>query len=107
MKSAIKLVSNEATTAATRRTGAADEQVGLRIRRARIASKLSQEELAGRIGVSCQQLQKYEVASNRVSVARLIDIADALKINVARLLRDDDSRDVTLANEPEPFLRLT
>ena len=74
--------------AQVRRTGQADTEVGSRIRRARMNAKMSQEELAGRIGISCQQLQKYEVATNRVSVGRLIDIADALKVDVAALLRD-------------------
>ena len=71
-----------------RRTGQADAELGVRIRRARMNAKMSQEDLAGGIGISCQQLQKYEAATNRVSVARLIDIADALKVDVATLLRD-------------------
>jgi transcriptional regulator with XRE-family HTH domain len=71
-----------------RRTGQADAQLGVRIRVARTEAGLSQEELANRIGISCQQLQKYEVAANRVTVARLIDISDALGLDVTRLLSD-------------------
>jgi transcriptional regulator with XRE-family HTH domain len=71
-----------------RRTGQADAQLGVRIRVARTEAGLSQEELATRIGISCQQLQKYEVAANRVTVARLIDISDALGLDVTRLLSD-------------------
>jgi transcriptional regulator with XRE-family HTH domain len=71
-----------------RRTGQADAQLGVRIRVARTEAGLSQEELANRIGISCQQLQKYEVAANRVTVSRLIDISDALGLDVTRLLSD-------------------
>jgi transcriptional regulator with XRE-family HTH domain len=62
-----------------RKPGQADTQLGVRIRLA---------ELAGRIGISCQQLQKYEVATNRVTVSRLIDISDALGLDVTKLLSD-------------------
>jgi transcriptional regulator with XRE-family HTH domain len=71
-----------------RKPGQADTQLGVRIRLARAAAGLSQEELAGRIGISCQQLQKYEVATNRVTVSRLIDISDALGLDVTKLLSD-------------------
>jgi transcriptional regulator with XRE-family HTH domain len=71
-----------------RKPGQADTRLGVRIRLARAAAGLSQEELAGRIGISCQQLQKYEVATNRVTVSRLIDISDALGLDVTKLLSD-------------------
>jgi transcriptional regulator with XRE-family HTH domain len=72
-----------------RKPGHADTQLGVRIRQARTAAGLSQEDLAGRIGISCQQLQKYEVATNRVTVSRLIDISDALGLDVTKLLSGD------------------
>jgi transcriptional regulator with XRE-family HTH domain len=71
-----------------RKPGKADTLLGVRIRLARAAAGLSQEELAGKIGISCQQLQKYEVATNRVTVSRLIDISDALGLDVTKLLSD-------------------
>jgi transcriptional regulator with XRE-family HTH domain len=44
---------------------------------------MSQEVLARRVGVSFQQLQKYERGANRVSASKLFEIADALKVDVA------------------------
>jgi transcriptional regulator with XRE-family HTH domain len=41
---------------------------------------LSQEELAKSIGLTFQQVQKYERGTNRISVSRLLDISKALKI---------------------------
>lgn len=41
---------------------------------------LTQEELGSRIGVSYQQIQKYETASNRISVSRLFRIASVFAV---------------------------
>jgi transcriptional regulator with XRE-family HTH domain len=55
-----------------------DEHVGLRIREARLAADLSQTGLGAKIGVTFQQVQKYEKGANRVGCGRLQQIADAL-----------------------------
>lgn len=52
-----------------------DEYVAERIRTARIASGMSQGELGGKLGISFQQVQKYENGTNRVSAGRLYHIA--------------------------------
>lgn len=52
--------------------------LGSRIRLARSHGKVSQATLAGMLGVSFQQVQKYENGANRVSVESLIKIAAAL-----------------------------
>ncbi len=43
---------------------------------------LSQEKLARSLGVSFQQVQKYEIGINRVSAGRLWDIADTLEVDI-------------------------
>ena len=43
---------------------------------------LSQEKLAKSLGVSFQQVQKYEIGINRVSAGRLWDIADSLEVDI-------------------------
>ena len=43
---------------------------------------LSQEDLASAIGLTFQQVQKYERGTNRISVSRLVDICKALKVQV-------------------------
>jgi transcriptional regulator with XRE-family HTH domain len=55
-----------------------DRHVGAQIREQRIAIGMSQETLGGAIGVSFQQVQKYEKGSNRVSASRLWRIGKAL-----------------------------
>jgi len=60
-----------------------DAFVGSRIAFRRAALGLSQAALADRLGVSFQQVQKYETGSNRVSASRLHHIAEALGASVA------------------------
>ncbi|MDE1991648.1 MAG: helix-turn-helix transcriptional regulator [Rhizobiaceae bacterium] len=62
----------------------ADITVGMAIRQKRLLAKMSQGELGDHIGVSFQQIQKYERGTNRVSVSALVDIALALETDVRR-----------------------
>lgn len=64
--------------------------IGARIRAARLSLGISQERLAGAIGVTFQQVQKYENGKNRVAAATLVLIARALRCPVATLLPPDD-----------------
>ena len=68
----------------------ADKTIGLRIQELRLARGLSREQLAKKIGVTHQQLQKYEKAINRISVGRLVLIANALDKNVEFFFEDID-----------------
>jgi transcriptional regulator with XRE-family HTH domain len=67
---------------ATRRSGALDVMVGARIRMLRVNRGISQTALAVRIGVTFQQVQKYEQGVGRVGVSRLARIASALDVSV-------------------------
>jgi transcriptional regulator with XRE-family HTH domain len=55
-----------------------DRIVGASIRRRRVALGLSQQALGARVGLTFQQIQKYENAANRIGASRLADIAAAL-----------------------------
>ena len=55
-----------------------DRYVGSRIRMRRTSRSLSQSELADALGVTFQQLQKYENGTNRISASRLWKLADVL-----------------------------
>ncbi|WP_245279743.1 helix-turn-helix domain-containing protein [Rhizobium leguminosarum] len=55
----------------------ADVRVGMNIRQLRLRSGMSQEALADKIGVTFQQVQKYEKGANRVSASRLAAVFDA------------------------------
>lgn len=63
-----------------------DRVIGARIRQRRTALKLSQEKLAELIGVTFQQIQKYEKGVNRVSAATLYRIAQQLQLPTSELL---------------------
>jgi transcriptional regulator with XRE-family HTH domain len=60
-----------------------DRHVGLRIRLRRKELGISQEKLAESIGLTFQQVQKYERAANRVSASKLWEMARALSTTVA------------------------
>jgi transcriptional regulator with XRE-family HTH domain len=68
-----------------RRPDAVDVAVGRNLRLWRIARGLSQSELAKRVGVTFQQVQKYEIGSNRVSTGRLVKAAAILGIPIGGL----------------------
>jgi transcriptional regulator with XRE-family HTH domain len=59
-----------------------DMHVGRQIRQRRAALGVSQEQLAGVLGVSFQQVQKYERGVNRVGASRLHDLARALDVPI-------------------------
>jgi transcriptional regulator with XRE-family HTH domain len=63
-----------------------DIQVGHRIRIQRVARGMSQSGLADQIGVTFQQVQKYEKGTNRVSASRLVRIAEVLGISSHALM---------------------
>ena len=56
-----------------------DIHVGRRVREARILRDISQERLAEKLGISFQQVQKYEKGANRIGCSRLWDIAQAVE----------------------------
>ena len=59
-----------------------DRHVGLRIRLRRKELGVSQEKLAEAIGLTFQQIQKYERAANRVSASKLFEMAKALDTSI-------------------------
>ena len=62
-----------------------DIRVGANLRKIRNARNFSQEKLAEALGVTFQQVQKYEKGSNRVSASRLVQITNALRCKLEDL----------------------
>lgn len=60
-----------------------DEHVGKRVRHRRWMIGVTQQQLADKVGIKFQQIQKYETGMNRVSASRLWDIAEALEVPVS------------------------
>lgn len=67
---------------ATKRANSVDQHVALRLRAKREELGLSQTELAKAVGITFQQVQKYEYATNRISAGRLWQIAKLFKVPV-------------------------
>jgi transcriptional regulator with XRE-family HTH domain len=71
-----------------RKANPVDIAVGRRIRLYRMNAKLSQTELGNHIGVTFQQVQKYEKGANRVGAGRLTQIAAILNVPITAFFKD-------------------
>lgn len=63
-----------------------DKMIGRAIKLARLHRDKSQQWLADEIGVTYQQVQKYEAGTNRVTLGTFLEIAKALEIGVAAVV---------------------
>jgi transcriptional regulator with XRE-family HTH domain len=91
-----------------------DLLVGKKLRKLRLEAGLTLQDLAQQIGVSHQQLQKYETGSNRLSVGMLPVIAEALGAEIMEFFEDAEkasskkkSKVDQLRSECETMLRRT
>ena len=62
------------------------------MREQRLALNMSQAKLGGELGVSFQQIQKYESGVNRVSAARLFEICKALNVSLSSMFERDPTK---------------
>lgn len=78
-----------------------DQQIGARVREFRLLRSMSQEALAEKLGITFQQLQKFEKGANRVSASALILICKELGITPNHILGSffDDDKDTTLVHQ--------
>lgn len=60
-----------------------DVHVGKRVRHRRWMVGMTQQQLADKVGIKFQQIQKYETGMNRISASRLWDISDALGVPIS------------------------
>jgi transcriptional regulator with XRE-family HTH domain len=63
-------------------TNTVDKEIGSRVRMRRMLIGMSQEKLGEMLGLTFQQVQKYEKGTNRISVSRLLDIANVLGVGI-------------------------
>jgi len=68
-----------------------DSVIGSRVYELRLSRGISRQALATKVGVTHQQLQKYEKGINRISAGRLLAIAHALGKNVQYFFEDIDN----------------
>lgn len=67
-----------------------DRVVGSNVRALRISQDITLAELAADVGISHQQLQKYETGSNRISAGTLLHLATVLKVELTDFYRESN-----------------
>lgn len=77
-----------ATPSSVKTPTATDVMVGQRVKTARIMAKMSQENLAEALGVTFQQVQKYEKGANRIGASRMLQIAQAVQQPISYFFGD-------------------
>lgn len=65
-----------------------DKYAGIKLRILRLKKDMTQRELANKVNVTFQQIQKYERGVNRISIGTLYDICTALEVQPAEFLQD-------------------
>lgn len=75
-----------------------DAHVGKRIRHRRWMVGMTQQQLADKVGIKFQQIQKYETGMNRVSASRLWDVAEALGVTISFFFEGLNEASGTLQN---------
>lgn len=79
---------NPAPKPSAKRPNPTDVYVGSRVRMRRKMLGLSQEKLGEKLGITFQQIQKYEKGTNRVGASRLQAMADAMEVPVSYFFPD-------------------
>jgi transcriptional regulator with XRE-family HTH domain len=87
-----------------RAANAIDKKIGQRVRSRRLEIGMSQERLAELLGVTFQQVQKYEKGVNRIAASRLFDISGALELPAARFFEGLNSRNPGVAESRQEFV---
>lgn len=73
---------------ATKAPNPIDKHVGARVRMRRLLVGMSQEKLGTSLGITFQQIQKYEKGTNRIGASRLQQISEVLGVPVAYFFED-------------------
>jgi transcriptional regulator with XRE-family HTH domain len=100
----------ESSEMSVKRPDPVDVEVGHRIRIERLARGLSQTALANQLGVTFQQVQKYEKGVNRVGAGRLTKIAEVLGVAVGTFFNGKEILDTEqgrTGGEASPLKLLT
>ena len=84
-----------------RRADNRDMEVGRRVRSRRLECHVSQTELAGGIGVTFQQVQKYEKGTNRIGAGRLERISETLGVPISLFFDNMNGASVGAPRDPK------
>lgn len=83
-----------------------DTEIGKRIRAIRTGRKITLEAAAARVGVTYQQMQKYETGRNRTSAAMIVQLSGALDCHPMELLLSPEEREAGQAVADADFSSL-
>jgi transcriptional regulator with XRE-family HTH domain len=86
-------------TATRKKPEPVDRQVGMKVRTRRLELELSQTALGQQLGVTFQQVQKYEKGTNRIGASRLQQIALILKVPVSFFFEGLETKNRTPADD--------
>ena len=89
-----------------RRNYAIDRHLGARVRFARIEKKISQTILGERLGISFQQVQKYELGKDRISASQLMNIARILDKDISFFFEGIGEDGEITQGEPDDVIEL-
>jgi transcriptional regulator with XRE-family HTH domain len=81
-----------------------DRHVGARIRERRVMLRLTQQQMGALIGVTYQQVHKYEKGINRLAVGRLYQIAQALDVEVGYFFEGVETESAIRPNPQQRML---
>ena len=87
-----------------RTANAVDKRIGQKVRTRRLEVNMSQERLAELLGVTFQQVQKYEKGVNRIAASRLFSIAGALDVPIAHFFEGLAPGRAGVAESSDSFL---
>jgi transcriptional regulator with XRE-family HTH domain len=79
-----------------------DRHVGSRVRMRRIMLGMSQEKLGEGLGLTFQQIQKYEKGTNRIGASRIQHIAEILQVPVSFLFEGSPGSSTSFGEAPSP-----
>ena len=79
-----------------------DKHVGQRVRMRRLMLGMSQEKLGDAIGLTFQQVQKYEKGTNRISSSRMQQIANVLQVTPPFFFEGGPEQSKTVSHTPMP-----
>ena len=90
-----------------RKSDPTDAVVGRNVRIYRLKKKMSQTDLGNSLGVTFQQVQKYEKGTNRVGSGRLMQIARILDVPITAFFEGSETKGGRVPGEPSPFDQLS
>lgn len=84
------------------KSGPADVLIGQKLKDRRLELSMSQQQIAASIGVTFQQIQKYERGTNRISSSKLNELANLLKVGINYFFSND--KDYEFADDVPSFI---